>query len=152
MPIACLLLSTCRWTTEPVDLVSCLTLETSFYTKDQLNVFVFCVLHCHNNLLACMSYSYTTCWLILATILYIDYTGCIKKSVPNGKLPLHRIFRKIGCFLQPRVIRSLLVYLGWKIIFPSKFMLPGGFFLSSNFEMACAQKFNPENGIFLNRL
>ena len=45
-----------------------------------------------------------------------------------------------------------MVYLGQKIIFPSKFMLPGGCFLSSNFEMACAQKFQPENGIFFNRL
>ena len=59
---------------------------------------------------------------------------------------------KFGIFLESRVIRSLLVYLGQKIIFPSKFMLPGGCFLSSNFEMACAQKCQPENGMFFNWL
>ena len=60
--------------------------------------------------------------------------------------------QNLGYFLQPRAIRSLLVYLGQKIISPSKFMLPGGCFLSSNFEMSYAQKCQPENGMLCNWL
>ena len=83
-----------------------------------------------------------------------DYTiQGVSKKCPKWKIAsTSDIPQYLGYFLQPRVIRSLLAYLGQKIIFPSKFMVPGGCFLSSNFEMACAQKCRPENGIFSNWL
>ena len=92
----------------------------------------------------------------------------LNSHLRNSDPPLYRVYQKkcpkwkiastsdipqnLGYFLQARISRSLLVYLGQKIIFPSKFMLPGGCFLSSNFEKACAQKCQPENGIFFNWL
>ena len=76
-----------------------------------------------------------------------------QKKCPKWKIAsTSDIPQNLGYFLPARISRSLLVYLGQKIIFPSKFMLPGGCFLSSNFEKACAQKCQPENGIFFNWL
>ena len=77
-----------------------------------------------------------------------------QKKCPKWKIASTLdIPQSLGYFLHPRVIRSLLVYPGQKIIFPSKFILPGGgCFLSSNFEMACAQKCQAENGMFFNWL
>ena len=95
------------------------------------------------------------CWYVYFNVYFLClYTGCIKKNVPSGKLlaSTSDIPHNLGYFLQPRVIRCLLVYLGHKIIFPSNFLLPGGCFLSSNFEMACAQNCQPENGMLFNWL
>ena len=87
---------------------------------------------------------------LLSLFIYRVY----QKNVPSGKLlaSTSDIPHNLGYFLQPRVIRCLLVYLGHKIIFPSNFLLPGGCFLSSNFEMACAQNCQPENGMLFNWL
>ena len=81
------------------------------------------------------------------------YYRVYQKKCPKWKIAsTSDIPQNLGYFLPARISRSLLVYLGQKIIFPSTFMLPGGCFLSSNFEKACAQKCQPENGIFFNWL
>ena len=94
----------------------------------------------------------------LANVFFSDSPIKILYRVYQKKCPKWKIAstsdipQNLGYFLPARISRSLLVYLGQKIIFPSKFMLPGGCFLSSNFEKACAQKCQPENGIFFNWL
>ena len=73
----------------------------------------------------------------------ILYYRVYQKKCPKWKIAsTSDIPQNLGYFLPAS--RSLLVYLGQKIIFPSKSMLPGGCFLSSNFEKACAQKCQPE--------
>ena len=85
--------------------------------------------------------------------MYFSAIQGVSKKCPKWKIASTLDIRQnLRYFLQPRVIRSLLVYLGQKIIFPGNFMLPGGCFLSSNFEMACAQKYQPENGMLFNKL
>ena len=54
--------------------------------------------------------------------------------------------KNVGHFWQPRVIKSILVYRWHEIIFPSKFMLPGGGVTS------CRLILKFENGIFFNWL
>ena len=96
----------------------------------------------------------SSCRFYLKAIDFRSFTiHGVSKKCPKWKIAsTSDISQNLGHFLQPRVIRSLLVYTGHKITFPSKFMLPGGCFLSSNFEMACAQKCQPENGMFFNWL
>ena len=80
---------------------------------------------------------------ILKIYIYFDKVlyRVYQKKCPKWKIAsTSDIPQNLGYFLQPGIIRSLLVYLAQKIFLPTKFMLPGGCFLSSNFEMACAQK------------
>ena len=55
------------------------------------------------------------------------YYRVYQKKCPKWKIAsTSDIPQNLGYFLPARISRSLLVYLGQKIIFPSTFMLPGG--------------------------
>ena len=65
--------------------------------------------------------------MYISSLTYGNLYRVYKKKCPKWKIAsTSDIPQNLGYFLQPGIIRSLLVYLGQKIFLPTKFMLPGG--------------------------